>query len=585
MKAANGAASAGTKRSRYAADGLRRARDSGGADAVGVLASARQTNEENYLTQKFARIVAGTNNVDCCARVCHMPSATALKGMLGSGLSTNSFDDIEHAGAILVFGANATENHPIVGARIKQAARRRGAALIVVDPRRIELAEYAECHLAVHPGANIPLLNAMAHVIVAEHLVDRTFIDNRVSGYDAFAQSVKEWPPERVADICGVDADAIRKAARLYATTKPAMIVTGLGATEYVQGTDGVSALVNLALLTGNVGKPGSGVNALRGQNNVQGAAHMGCEPATLPGGASLEKARGEFERLWQAPIPHARGLTEMEMFDAAVGGDLKALWVIGYDVLLSNPNARETAHALEALDVVIIQDLFMSETARQFGSVFLPACSLKKAMDTVGYAKFRAEQKVKQEAFKRGETRDLMGIGVAFFTEIVGAGPSKNCDILGIAMFDSAEIRIHPTGCGDRAPRHQVAGPGRTRPPTPRSSPPSSACRPTTSRSRRATPTPRPTASAPTARARRRSPAPPPPWRRARSGQGADDRGLTSRGARRTTSSGTSTASGQGRPRALQDHEGARLGRLQPACPRASSRASRRSATTTRRT
>ena len=360
----------------YAADGIRRARDSGGADAVGVLASARQTNEENYLTQKFARIVAGTNNVDCCARVCHMPSSTALKGMLGSGLSTNSFDDIEHAGAILVFGANATENHPIVGARIKQAARRRGAALIVVDPRRIELAEYAECHLAVHPGANIPLLNAMAHVIVAEHLVDRTFIDNRVSGYDAFAQSVKDWPPERVADICGVDADAIRKAARLYATTKPAMIVTGLGATEHVQGTDGVSALINLALLTGNVGKPGSGVNALRGQNNVQGAAQMGCEPATLPGGAPLEKVRGEFERLWQAPIPHTRGLTEMEMFDAAVSGDLKALWVIGYDVLLSNPNARETAHALDALDFVIIQDLFMTETARQFGSVFLPACS-----------------------------------------------------------------------------------------------------------------------------------------------------------------------------------------------------------------
>ena len=209
-----------------------------GPDAVGVLASARQTNEDNYLTQKFARTVIGTNNVDCCARVCHAPSSTALKQMLGSGLSTNSFDDIEHAGAILVFGANATENHPIVGARIKQATRRRGAALIVVDPRRIELAHFADCHLAVRPGANVPLLNAMAHVIVAEHLVDRAFVDNRVSGYDAFAQFVKDWPPERVADICGVEADAIRTAARLYANTKPAMIVNGLGATEHVQGTD-----------------------------------------------------------------------------------------------------------------------------------------------------------------------------------------------------------------------------------------------------------------------------------------------------------------------------------------------------------
>jgi formate dehydrogenase major subunit len=359
-----------------AADGFRSAIDRGGPGAVGVLASARQTNEENYLTQKFARIVAGTNNVDCCARVCHTPSSTALKRMLGSGLSTNSFDDIERAAAILVFGANATENHPVIGARIKQAARRRGVALIVVDPRQIELACHADCHLAVRPGANIPLLNAMAHVIVAEHLVDRAFIDSRVGGYDEFAQFVKNWPPERVADICGVDAGAIRKAARLYATAKPAMIVNGLGATEHVQGTDGVTALINLALLTGNIGKPGSGINALRGQNNVQGAAHMGCEPSTLPGGESLDTAAGRFERLWGTAVPREGGLNAMEMLDAVGAKRLKALWVIGYDVLLSNPNARETARALASMDFVVVQDLFMTETARQFGSVFLPACS-----------------------------------------------------------------------------------------------------------------------------------------------------------------------------------------------------------------
>jgi formate dehydrogenase major subunit len=347
-----------------------------GADAVGVLSSARQTNEENYLTQKFARTVIGTNNVDCCARVCHAPSSTALKRALGAGLSTNSFDDIEQAGLILVFGANPTENHPVIGARIKQAVRRRGTRLIVIDPRRIELADYADMHLHVHPGANIPLLNAMAHVIVREHLADEGFVGARVDGFDAFAEHVKNWPPERVADISGVEAADIRAAARLFAKTKPAMIINGLGATEHVQGTDAVTALINLALLTGNLGKPGAGVNALRGQNNVQGAAHMGCEPETLPGGQPLAQARDAFEALWSSPLPQSRGIHAMDMLSADGSARLKTLWVIGYDVLLSNPQALETARTLAAIDFVVVQDLFMTQTADRFGSVFLPACS-----------------------------------------------------------------------------------------------------------------------------------------------------------------------------------------------------------------
>ena len=360
----------------FAASHLRDVIDRHGPDAVGVLGSARQTNEENYLTQKFARTVIGTNNVDCCARVCHAPSSTALKRSLGAGLSTNSFDDIEHAGLILVCGANPTENHPVLGARVKQAVRRRGAKLIVIDPRRIELADYADVFLPVHPGANIPLLNAMAHVIVREHLTDAGFIEQRVDNYQAFEAFIREWPPERVADLTGVAPDDIRAAARLYATTRPALILNGLGTTEHVQGTDGVSALINLALLTGNFGKAGAGVNALRGQNNVQGAAHMGCEPRTLPGGIPLDKGASVFEALWQRSIPRSHGLNQLEMLSAAKAGTLRALWVIGYDVLLSNPNAHETARALGQLDVVIVQDLFMTETARRFGSVFLPACS-----------------------------------------------------------------------------------------------------------------------------------------------------------------------------------------------------------------
>lgn len=346
-----------------------------GPDCIGVLGSARATNEEAYLTQKFARLVVGTNNVDCCARVCHIPSAAALKAILGAGLSTNSFDDIEVARTIMLCGANPTENHPIVGARIKQAVRR-GARLIVIDPRGIELAAYADCHLALRPGTNIALLNAMAHTILAEQLWDRSFVGARVASFEEFAKSVDSWTPERAADICGVEADAIRRAARLYATGTPAMIFNGLGVTEHTQGTDGVMALVNLALLTGNIGKPGAGLNPLRGQNNVQGTAHMGCEPRTLPGSTPLDSGRPAFERLWKASIPHAHGLHQLEMMDAAITGRLKALWAIGIDVFLTNPNASETARALGALDLVIVQDLFLTETAREFGTVFLPACS-----------------------------------------------------------------------------------------------------------------------------------------------------------------------------------------------------------------
>jgi len=357
------------------ADRLRAIVQRCGPDSVGVLGSARATNEDNYVTQKFTRTVIGTNNVDCCARVCHAPSAAALKQAFGAGLATNSFDDIEAARTILVCGANATENHPIVGARIKQAALR-GAHLIVIDPRRIELSEYADCHLAPRPGTNVALLNAMAHTIVDEGLADRTFIERRASSFAEFEAFIAGWSPERAAAVCGVDAATIRRAARLYATGSPAMSVHGLGLTEHVQGTDGVTALINLALLTGNVGIPGAGVNPLRGQNNVQGAAHMGCDPDSLPGSTPLAQGRDACETLWRAPLPSAPGLNVMEMIDAAQEGRLKALWAIGYDVLLTNPNRRETLRALQSLDLVIVQDLFMTDTARECGTVFLPACS-----------------------------------------------------------------------------------------------------------------------------------------------------------------------------------------------------------------
>jgi formate dehydrogenase major subunit len=374
-----------------------------GQDAVGVLGSARATNEEAYLTQKFARLVIGTNNVDCCARVCHAPSAAALKATLGNGAATNSFDDIERAKTILVVGANATESHPVIGARIKQAARR-GARLVVVDPRRIELADYATVHLALTPGTNIPLLNAMAHTIVTEGLFDHAFMAAHVGGWDEYRAFVEAWTPERAAPICGVAAETIRQAARIYAQDRPGMIVHGLGVTEHTQGTDGVCGLVNLALLTGNVGLPGSGVNPLRGQNNVQGAAHMGCDPGTLTGGVPFDPTPLAFEQTWGATLPREPGLTLPDMLDAARAGRLKALWVIGYDILLTNPAARETQRALESLDLLIVQDLFLTRTAA-LAHVFLPATSAFEKTGTFMNAERRV-QRVRRAIAPVGQSR-----------------------------------------------------------------------------------------------------------------------------------------------------------------------------------
>lgn len=359
----------------FTASELKRISDNHGPDSIGVLGSARATNEENYLAQKFARVVIGTNNVDCCARVCHAPTAAAMKRMLGTGAATNSFDDIERARTILVCGSNTTENHPIAGARIKQA-KLAGANLIVIDPRGIELADYADVHLQLKPGTNAPLLNAIAQVIVEEQLFDSAFVNERVAAWEEFADFIRQWTPERAEAICGVEAELIRKAARLYACAKPAMSFHGLGVTEHTQGTEGVICLVNLALLTGNIGKPGAGINPLRGQNNVQGSAHMGCEPNNLTGYVSIEDGRSLFERLWGVAVPATTGLNLIQMIDAAEVGKLKALWAIGYDVLLTNADANTTRQALAKLELVIIQDMFMNETARAFATVVFPAAS-----------------------------------------------------------------------------------------------------------------------------------------------------------------------------------------------------------------
>jgi formate dehydrogenase major subunit len=347
-----------------------------GPDAIGVLASSRSTNEDSYVAQKFARLAIGTNNIDCCARVCHTPTAAAMKAILGAGAATNSFDDIERASTILVAGANPSECHPVVGARIRRHVVANGAKLIVLDPRAQSLSEIASVHLALKPGTDIPLFNALAHHIIASDLADKDFIAARLDEFDAFAAHVAQFPPDRVADICELDAADIRRAAEIYAGGGPAYAAHGLGLTEHVQGTEAVMTLVNLALVTGNVGGPGRGVNPLRGQNNVQGTAHMGCDPGILTGAVALEEARGDFERAWGAELPKTPGRHLMKMIDAAAAGELKALVVIGYDILASLADEHETAKALAKLDCVIVIDLFMTRTAHEYGHVLLPAAS-----------------------------------------------------------------------------------------------------------------------------------------------------------------------------------------------------------------
>ncbi|MGD9590504.1 MAG: formate dehydrogenase subunit alpha [Pyrinomonadaceae bacterium] len=428
--------------------------EANGPDSVAILGSARATNEENYVAQKFARVALGTNNVDCCARVCHTPTAAAMKMMLGTGAATNSFDDIELARTILICGANPTENHPIPGARIKQAVRA-GAHLIIIDPRRTELTKYADIHLQLHPGTNIPLFNALAHAIIDEGLADAEFAAERVDGYDEFAAFVAEYSPEAVAGVCGVPAEQIRAAARLYASAKPAMCFHGLGMTEHLQGTEGVMTVVNLALLTGNIGKPGTGVNPLRGQNNVQGSAHMGCDPGILTGSIAVDEGRPLFESVWNASVPTGKGLNQLQMMDAARDGKLKALWAIGYDVFLSNANSHQTAKSFGGLEFCIVQDLFLNETAKRFADVFLPAASSFEKDGTFMNAERRI-QRIRQAVEVRGNARTDWQI-VCDVARAMGKG--EHFDFSSVEDIWNEVRAVWPAGRGISYPRIERHG------------------------------------------------------------------------------------------------------------------------------
>ncbi|MBT3482810.1 MAG: formate dehydrogenase subunit alpha [Opitutales bacterium] len=354
-----------------------------GPDSMAGISSARCTNEENYLMQKFFRAIVGTNNIDGCARVCHSPTALGMQRTLGTGAATNSIDDIKDTDAILVIGANATEAHPVTGAKLKQFEIS-GKTSIVIDPRRTELALYATHHLQLRPGTNVAVLNMMMHYIIKEGLVDSGFIAEQTEGYEEFKDSLLNIDIDEMESISGVPREEVKAAAIAYASGGNAMSFHGLGVTEHSQGTFAVMQIADLAMLTGNIGRRGVGVNPLRGQNNVQGLADMGVQPHQGAGYLDVTDPEmiSRYEGFYGTEMPTEIGYKIPEMFDAALAGKLKALWIIGEDVVQTDPNSKKVARALSSTDLLVVQELFMTKTA-ELADVVLPGASFLEKSGT----------------------------------------------------------------------------------------------------------------------------------------------------------------------------------------------------------
>jgi formate dehydrogenase major subunit len=384
----------------YAAARLNTIRDTYGRNALGGITSSRCTNEETFLVQKLIRAGFGTNNVDTCARVCHSPTGYGLKTTFGTSAGTQDFDSVEHSDVILVIGANPTDGHPVFASRMKKRLRA-GAKLIVIDPRRTDLVRSphisADYHLPLRPGTNVAILTAIAHVIVTEGLADEAFIRERCDWdeYSHWAEFVAEerHSPEFLAAVTGVDAETVRGAARLFATGGNGAIYYGLGVTEHSQGSSTVMAIANLAMATGNIGRPGVGVNPLRGQNNVQGACDMGSFPHELSGyrHVSDPAARALFEAEWGVAIDPEPGLRIPNMLDAATDGTFKAIYIQGEDILQSDPDTHHVAAGLAAMECVIVHDLFLNETAN-YAHVFLPGSTFLEKNGTFTNAERRIQ-------------------------------------------------------------------------------------------------------------------------------------------------------------------------------------------------
>jgi formate dehydrogenase alpha subunit len=386
----------------HTAEGLARNRG-----FVGALASAKATNEDGYVVQKLLRAVLDTNNVDHCTRLCHSPSVEAMLVSMGSGATSNSYVDYEEAGCLLVVGADASANHPVIAVRFRRAVAR-GAKLVVVNPKRIELCDYADIWIRQRPGTDVALFNAMARVILEEGLADGEFVRTRTEGFDAWREAVAPYTPEEAERLTGVPAADIVQAARWYARPPFAgsCLIWGMGVTQHINGTANAHALLNLSLVTGQLGRPASGISPLRGQNNVQGCGDAGCIPTNLPGYQRFDDAAtlDRFERAWGVRPPSRPGLVVTEMVEGCLSGDVRAMYVVGENPLLSEPDLNHARKAFGQLDFLVVQDLFLHETA-ELAHVFLPAAAFAEKEGTFTNSERRV-QRVRQVLDPPGETR-----------------------------------------------------------------------------------------------------------------------------------------------------------------------------------
>lgn len=390
----------------FIAERLADIRNDAGPDSIAGFCSAKATNEDNYLFQKLFRAVLGTNNIDHCARLCHAGSVTGLQMAIGSAAMSNSIREMRELDCFIITGSNTTETHPVISLELKAAVHRDGAKLIVADPRRIEMVDFASLWLRQKPGTDVALFSAMAHVIVEEGLYNEEFIRERTEGVDKLKQSVADYTPEWAEKITGVSAADIAEAARMYATAKRGAIYWGMGISQSTHGTDNTLTLANLALLCGHVGRPGTGLNPLRGQNNVQGCSDSGGLPNVFPGyqPVSNDQARAKFEQAWGGPLDGDPGLTVTEIVDAAGTGALRALYVMGENPLMTEPNLRHAKECLAELDLLVCQDIFINETGEQ-ADVILPAASFAEKDGTFTNSDRRV-QRVRQAIAPVGQSR-----------------------------------------------------------------------------------------------------------------------------------------------------------------------------------
>ena len=380
-----------------------------GPGALAVYLCAKATNEDNYLLQKMYRSLFRTNNVDHCTRLCHAGSVVALLQAVGSSAMSNTASEVALNDVFIVTGSNTTENHPIIALQMKAAVQKHGAKLIVIDPRRLELVDFAELWLPLKPGTNVPLFTAMANVIIHEELVNEQFIAERTEGFDEFVRSVERFTPEYAESISGVDRDLIRRAARMYAQAERAAIYWGMGISQLSHGTASALALIHLALLTGHIGRPGTGLNPLRGQNNVQGASDMGAMPFHFPGYMRVDQPGNaeKWEQAWSVEpggLNRQLGLTTTEILSHAHPGGVRALYMMGENPMMSEPNLNLTRHHMQQLEFIVAQDLFINESGA-FADIFLPAVTWAEKDGTFTNTDRRV-QRVRQALAPRGQSR-----------------------------------------------------------------------------------------------------------------------------------------------------------------------------------